>query len=191
MVQYIPDIAIAILLIIFIGRGVKSGLVISVASVSVIILSFLGANFLNRAFAQVLVDLMAPVTENIFTTMLVGLKGLVIDFNIAHDIIIKALDTTIANPTCIIVSFVLWALSFAGLVLLFNLVFDSLDFITKLPIINLVNKLGGGVAGFIKGVLVVSIVIYVILMLGLWEYPANLQETYILRHCVWIVDLLI
>ena len=191
MVQYIPDIAIAIILIIFIGKGVKSGLIISIASVSVIILSFLGANFLNGAFAQVLADLMAPVTESIFTTMLVGLKGLVIDFNIGHDIIIKALDTTIANPTYIIVSFVLWALSFAGLVLLFNLVFDSLDFITKLPIINLVNKLGGGIAGFIKGVLVASIVIYVLLMLGLWEYPANLQETYILRHCVWIVDLLI
>lgn len=73
-----------------------------------------------------------------------------------------------------------YAIAFCLILLLWNLVTKLLDLVSKLPVLNLANRLMGGGVGLLKGLLIVGLVCYLILRFGLVS-AAEADESVFLR----------
>lgn len=82
----------------------------------------------------------------------------------------------VTSLTDIIFSGLIFAVSFLISFIVVKIVFKLLELISKLPGINQVNKLAGGVIGFAEGVLVVWIIMAVITVFGNTEFGIMIFE---------------
>lgn len=82
----------------------------------------------------------------------------------------------VTSLTDIIFSGLIFAVSFLISFIVVKIVFKLLELISKLPGINQVNKLAGGVIGFAEGVLVVWIIMAIITVFGNTEFGTVIFE---------------
>lgn len=75
----------------------------------------------------------------------------------------------------------LYILAFLLLLLLVRVLIDAMDLVMKLPGLNLLNALGGAVAGLIEGILLLFLAIWVLRRLGVSFETETLAEAHILR----------
>jgi len=61
---------------------------------------------------------------------------------------------------------IVYVVAFLAIIILMNIAMRLLDAVAKLPILNLVNTLGGLVGGLIQGGLLVWIVVYILRLMG-------------------------
>lgn len=75
---------------------------------------------------------------------------------------------------------VLFILGFILVLILWFILSHALDLITRLPVLNTLNEVGGGVVGLLKGLLILCLVGAVLRFCG-WPAPETVAETHILR----------
>ena len=77
----------------------------------------------------------------------------------------------------IIIQRIAWILSFIVVGILFCVLIHFLDIITKLPVLNSINHMGGLVAGLLEGVVVVWILFFVIALSQGSEFGNQMMES--------------
>lgn len=97
------------------------------------------------------------------------------------DSTIEAIAYSITEP---IVSFLLWFVLISLLNFVLNIIVNSLNLVAKLPVLRLGNKLGGGIIGFIRGVIFVWIIVAVVNKFQLFTLEEGLESTYLLHYFV-------
>lgn len=183
------DVAVLIMVSVLIYQGVTKGLLKSFF----VLLQFAGASiitfFYHKSFLELLLA-MTPFKEYVndfIGKRLLSLGGQVSEttVNIADlealtkiplpavikEKIIEQLTSTINTQSMSVVSaltdmtlsLIASALLFVSVYLLLMLVFSAINALSKLPLINEVNKLAGGLLGLINGYFIASLIVLILL----------------------------
>jgi hypothetical protein len=97
-------------------------------------------------------------------------------------------DTGVSVATAVVESVarsviygVLYTLAFAALTVLLHVLLGAMDLVLKLPGLNALNALGGGLVGLLEGVLLLFLAVWVLRRLGVSFDTETLAEAHILR----------
>lgn len=82
----------------------------------------------------------------------------------------------VSSVTDVIFNTIIFVVSFVVVFIVVKIVFSLINLISKLPVINQVNKLAGILAGLVEGVVVVWIFFAVVTMLGSTEFGRSVFE---------------
>jgi uncharacterized membrane protein required for colicin V production len=145
-------------------RGLKKGLVMSVASVLILVISLLGANYAVKTFsplAEVIIEPMVSGWVDTNAGNIIADAVPDIGFGIADAIANqakKALTSTLAATIAKAFTFIA---AFLVITLLLSFAAKLLNIIAKLPILNTLNKLGGVAGGLIQGTIIVWMAVFI------------------------------
>lgn len=216
MVPVFFDLAILLILVIFIFRGWKKGFLLSLCGLAVVVVSFLSARFLADTFGTPLADAIQPklaqtIEEQIDAHINAQLDGQSLDpldalrdmgglytwaadaFGEAGQSLDSALSNTVENVALHaaqalavqITHSAIFTVSFVVLTILLNLLLHALNLVAHLPGLNVCNGLGGGVVGFIKGIVVLWVAVVILqLVPGQLFSTETLEKTYLLPFLI-------
>lgn len=204
----IYDVIVLAILAFAIWRGRQKGLLLSLCGLAVVVVSFLCAGLLADALDDPLADSLTPqFTQRIeeqfndaaqpddgappqsLADTLRDMGGL---YAAAADTLDDAVDAVgdevhaaaakAAHAVAAsIVYIVVFALSFLLLVILLTLLLHCLDLVAKLPGLKFCNQLGGSIIGFIKGVIILYVVIACLRLFSGLITPQVEENTLILK----------
>lgn len=212
--QYlIYDLVIVAVLALFVWRGWKKGLLLSLCGLAVALLAFWGAGFL----AETLDDPAAKAIEPKLTEMIAenlsdrfaaedadadpidDLRDMGGIYAWAADALAEArqtmdsavLDTVqgVAHKAAQAIAAqaaysVIFAVSFVVLFVVLTLLLHALDLVAKLPGLHFCNGLGGGLIGLAKGFVILLVVISCLRMFGKLIPQEAVDNTYVLKFFV-------
>ena len=196
------------LLSVFALKGMKMGLVLAVASAITLVIALLGANFVTDNYAHYVVGPFEPMVaawvdneaglDIDFDSVSMpefslkdSLKELGLSEKLANDVAngvstqIDRAETNIKaavseSMAMVVARCFTYIISFIALTLLLYTAATLLDNVAKLPILNLVNKLGGLAGGAATGAIILYIAIGAFNFLG-FIGPNIYEGTYLLK----------
>ena len=191
------DIAVAAILLFFLWRGYRKGLVLTLCSLLAVFVALVGASFLSNALAGPVAKAVEPVVaeriqeslaEAIRSTEFISTDGGVAQspedvalagvvqhlketelFQGFADAFQKAVDSGVAEVTANaaqslahfvavqIARMVIFAVAFFAVLIAWYFLSHALDLVAHLPVLYTANRWGGGIAGLVKGALVLFI----------------------------------
>jgi uncharacterized membrane protein required for colicin V production len=216
MTVYILIDAILVgLLSVFALKGIKMGLVLAAASALTLIIAMFGAQLITEAVAPRVVGVFEPMvdawvenkagleldTANITLpnfSLIEFLRALGLSEKMAGDISAgvdaqiartgKSLAQAISGSMALIIARCFtYTISFLGLALLLYTAARLLDNVAKLPILNLLNKLGGLAGGAVTGAILLYIAIGAFNLLG-FIGPEAYERTYLLKIYMTLME---
>jgi hypothetical protein len=216
MTVYILIDAVLIgLLSIFALKGMKMGLVLAVASAITLVIAMFGARFITETYSGHVAGLFEPMVnawvENkagleIDTSTIAApdfslaelLRSLGLSEKLAGDIAAgvsaqiaktgESIGQAVSGSLSLVVArFFTYTVSFCAIALLLYVAARLFDTVAKLPILNLLNKLGGLAGGAAAGGVIMYIVIDVVNFLGLIG-PNAYNQTYVLKMFITFME---
>ena len=185
LTQLLPDLLCTAILLLFLVVGAIRGMFRTLSGLLTWLVSLWGAKLAADRFAPLLVDWLTPkllptVTEKLTEAMgsavsgsaasdgLGGLLGLIPGvqslLHQAGDSLAEALAPAIAQEAALAVGWlIVFAAGFIVLKLLCKLLVWLLDLLDEVPGLHLLNHLGGAALGTLKGVLLLTIAINILL----------------------------
>jgi len=148
------DLIILLIFIAFVFVGYIKGLVGSVLSVVQYVVVIFFAFQLNGQVSQILID-----TFHFDETILAWFYG---EQNAIENYLQMLSDEMIQMFVARIINVVAFIVVFIGLKIFFWILMTILNRVTKLPILNEVNKLGGMLLGGVEGILIIYVLITLI-----------------------------
>ncbi len=196
----IIDIIAAALLLFFILRGKKRGLIKTIAGILVIVLAFPLAGALadktadpiaERFVTPSVSDFLAPKAEETknafeFKTMLIkigvpeSLAESVVSASPVNELLSNATKTLSQKLTYAL----LYLIYFIILILIFKLLIKLIDKIFDLPVLNLINSLGGLLCGAVLGYLLILVTAIILINLGVLLDSQTIESTHLLRFII-------
>lgn len=196
----IIDAVVALLLLFFIWRGRRRGLIKTVAGILVIVIAFSLAGFLANKTAEPIAaryvspavsDFLAPKAEETETSL--DFKNMLLKIGVPETLAESIVSSSpfgelLTNATKTLSQkltyAILFLVYFVLLVLILKLIVKLIDRIFDLPVLNFINSLGGLLCGAILGYLLVLITAIILINLGVLLDAETLENTYILRFIV-------
>ena len=215
----IYDIIIAAVLLFFLWRGYRKGLVLTLCSLLAVFVALAGASVLSNALAEPVADAVEPiVSEHIQNALTEAMKnaelaaanggvaqtpeelplnavieqlkesklyqGFASAFQAAVDSGVAEVTTNAAHSLARyaavqIARSIIFTVAFAAVLTAWFFLSRALDLVAKLPVLNSLNRLGGGAVGLVTGSLIVFIAVWV--LRGSQIPPAAVEETYLLK----------
>ena len=204
------DVIVVAVLALFVWRGWKKGLLLSLCGLAVVVVSFLGAGFLADTLDAPLADAIAPKLEDTISEQLAlhyddlgvgnpldALREMGGLFAWAADAVEDAQGSAAVSgavdgfaglarqaATYLATSIayrVIFVLAFILLFVLLTLLLHTLNLVAKLPGLSICNGLGGGAIGLVKGILVLYAVIACLRVFTTLVTPEMEENTYVLR----------
>jgi len=179
------DIAILAILALFLWRGAKKGLVLSLCGLIAVIVAFVGAGLLADALAPRVAESLAPRFTAVIQEQMDSVLGSTYSPDLTDPSIIDqllevmnnagfysdfmkdALDSGATGPQFAkavgdaiaqsVAYAVLFLVGFVVLLILWTLLSHALDLVTKLPGLNFLNKTGGALLGLVKGAILLFV----------------------------------
>lgn len=188
MQQYIPDLIILGIVILFIIIDARRGLVLALSRLLIIIASFIGAGVITNLFTDSVTLFLRPMINEFLTEALVNMRSNMLDAQAGMDILLGLVNKMIPDPTRMLISFALWGVSFLVLQILLRLAVRAVDGVMQLPILKQANMVGGAIIGLVKGTLVALIGLFIAIKMGLYDPGVNIDDTYIVKHIVEIIN---
>lgn len=209
--QYlIYDLIIAAVLGLFVWRGWKKGLLLSLCGLVVALLAFWGAGFLAETLDDPIANAVEPklekvITENLsdhFTSTdpnadpiddLRDMGGL---YEWVADTLAEtreSMDSMVLNTVqgvahkaaqtiaVQVAHSVIFAVAFVLLFVLLTLLLHALDLVAKLPGLHFCNGLGGGLIGLVKGFVILLVAVSCLRLFGKFITQEAVDNTYLLR----------
>ncbi|MDR1117210.1 MAG: CvpA family protein [Oscillospiraceae bacterium] len=196
MMKYILDIAILVILLIFILRGRSKGFVLNLASFAVVIAAFVGAGFVTTGFSPLVaeriephiygavydaVDISGAVPEDfkLYGMSLNGAAEKSGEFigQMGDAAVSKAAKALAGSASVVLVS----VISFAVILLVLKLAARILNLATKLPVLNFLNKTLGMIFGGFVGLVVVFFLVKISSSLTAVIPPEVAEQTVIYK----------
>ena len=190
----ILDLVLIAIVAVCVFFGAKRGLFRTLADLAAYLVALIGASWLANVFTAQVMELLRPVLESQVSQSITDyltaltensgysgiLKGLLdtltagdtIDdiANVAVDVLA---DTVLHNMAYML----LFVVAFVLLVVVLKLVIRIVDSALKLPVLHQMNTLGGVLAGALKGVLLVLLVLWLNEQTGLLVTPQALEAS--------------
>ena len=206
----LADVVIVAVILLALIIGAKSGLLQSLAGVIVLVCSAIGASFAARFLADPLAQQLQPMLSDGLTEKLgqtgqsaaatvadarqmlekFGFSGESLE-NLAKEIVRRVgetgqtmADTVVGTVTHSIAFAVVFVVVFILLLVVLSLLIKPLELATRLPGLHGLNTLGGGVLGFVDGVLLVFAAVWVLRRLQLVITPQLVEESTLLKFFV-------
>lgn len=195
--------------ILFIGTmfGLKRGLIRSLAGIVVLIVALVGSCLIAKHFTPAVTAWLEPRMETRMIekyagevkgdySIAQGLKDRLRELNIGSDFLneleekmgdkmqevkedtVRLAATNLAGTVAYAM---LFGLSFGILSLLLGVLVNALDIFSKIPVIHLLNHLGGAVLGLLKDALILYVVVWVLRRLGIFFTEDMIENSTILR----------
>ena len=197
----LADIVIVVLLAAAIFLGARRGLIRSLAGVVVLVAALFGAAWAARTFSDTVAQWLRPLLEKSLlqrlqtqpTTATPGDMLSVFGYSgrslaeLAESVAEQARQTGQSLVSAVVDS-VLHSIAYAAvyvaafliLLVALHLAVKALDLAAKLPGIRTANGLGGAALGFIKGMLVVFLLVWALQKLQLLLTPKMVEESFLL-----------
>lgn len=212
--QYlIYDLIIVAVLALFVWRGWKKGLLLSLCGLVVALLAFWGAGFLADTLDDPIAHAVEPklaelIQENLsdqFTAdspdadpiedlrEMGGLYEWVADIleenrktmdSMVLDTVQGVAQKAAQTIAVQVAHSVIFAVSFVILFVVLTLLLHALDLVAKLPGLHFCNGLGGGLIGLAKGCVILLVVISCLRMFGKFIPQEAVDNTYVLKFFV-------
>lgn len=212
--QYlIYDLIIVAVLALFVWRGWKKGLLLSLCGLVVALLAFWGAGFLADTLDDPIAHAVEPklaelIQENLsdqFTAdspdadpiedlrEMGGLYEWVADIleenrktmdSMVLDTVQGVAQKAAQTIAVQVAHSVIFAVSFVILFVVLTLLLHALDLVAKLPGLHFCNGLGGGLIGLAKGFVILLVVISCLRMFGKFIPQEAVDNTYVLKFFV-------
>ncbi|MBE6990190.1 MAG: CvpA family protein [Ruminococcaceae bacterium] len=198
----IADIVIVAVILAALFLGARQGLLQSLAGLIVVVAAFFGAAWLARMLADPVAQWLQPLLEQKLSEHLQGQSASaasademlsVFGFSgqslveLAQNVTRQALETgrtlleTVVGSVIHSVAYaVVYLVSFILLLIVLTLLIKPLELATKLPGLRTLNGLGGALLGFIKGVLLVYLLVWGLQKLQLVITPQLVEESMLL-----------
>lgn len=183
--------------------GARRGMLRTLTGLLIMVLASVGAAMIAATFSAPLTDFVMPFLEETMSERielaastashqydveeLLGLLGL--DEAIQAALVKRAqqlqetgISLMMAAAESLVYAFahgLLYAVAFPALLVLLRILAAAMDLAAKLPVISRLNALGGGILGFIEGVLLVFLAVWVAQLLGVPFHMAD--ETFLLK----------
>lgn len=194
------DIIIAAVLLILLIIGAKQGLLQALAGVAVIVVSFFGAGWAAKTFADPVASWLRPLLQGRIDAALQGHEAaspgsLLERFGFSGTALEEATRsvteqvaqqgrTMLAAVTDSVARSVAYAAvyvaAFLILLLVLRLVVKALDLATELPGLKTLNTVGGAALGLIKGALLVFVAVWALQKLQLLITPELIDSSVLL-----------
>lgn len=196
------DIITVALLLFFLWRGKRRGLIKTIAGILVLILAFVGAGLLAKSTAPAISEkLVTPHVTEFLTPKAAGLSDatpgafyeMLLTLGIPESLAQNITDSSpmsdmLLNASKTIGEKVTYALLcliyFIALLLILKCIFGLLDRVFDLPILSFVNGLGGLLCGGIWGYLFIMLLGTIFLNAGLFFDRSTLSQTHILGFII-------
>ena len=188
----ILDLAILVVIGLWVFLGMRRGLIRSLAELVSFLVSLLGASLVAGHYAPLVVERIRPLLEGqvsqAITAYLQGiltesgtdglLGGLLESASGTIDGVAGTAVEIIAGTILLNIAYVsLYAITFLALAFLLRFVVRLLDGVAKLPLLHQANTIGGLIFGFLKGLLIVMLVLWLDGKLGLLIAPQALESS--------------
>ena len=192
------DAAAVIIFLFFLWRGKRRGLIKTVAGILVLLLAFWGAGVLAESTAPAISEklvtpqvekFLAPKAESLHATTPGAFYQMLLDVGVPDALARSITDSSPVNELLLSASktlgerltyALLCLLYFIALMLIFKFLFHLLDRVFDLPVLSLVNGLGGALFGGVLGYLLILILGSILLKTGLLFDEEILAQTKIL-----------
>ncbi len=209
VIKFLIDILIILVLIFFIWRGAKRGLILSLFSLAAIFVAFFAAQFVATNFYKPVANIMQPSIQLKIDEAVDAAKSSISnrleissdedtssqsDYSLrevlnaikdsglysgTYDFLDSAIDDKIVEVTTtaseaiasylarLIATVLLFGLTFIIVLLLWFLIGRALDLAFKLPILSVINSIGGIALGLIKGILMILVLVWLARVFGI------------------------
>lgn len=213
MEYLIYDLVIVAILALFVWRGWKKGLLLSLCGLAVALLAFWGAGFLADTLDDPIANAIEPkltelIAENLsdrFTSSsadadpISDLRDMGGVYTWAADLLGQkretmssmVLDTVqgVARAAAKAIATqaahtVIFAVAFILLFVLLTILLHALDLVAKLPGLHFCNGLGGGLIGLVKGFVILLVAISCLRLFGKLITQEAVDNTYVLKFFV-------
>lgn len=174
----ILDAVIIIIILIFGFLGYKRGLVLSIISLTSVILSFIAAKlFYVDLAANIASNTELDTKINLYITAKLNaaypggnvavsagnsnspIQWIVTKLFHSDTIISNTVNSIASQITAVILNILAFVILFVAVLILIKLIGLILNKLSKLPVLNFINKVGGSAVGVIKGVLLCMLII--------------------------------
>ncbi|MCI9466590.1 MAG: CvpA family protein [Ruminiclostridium sp.] len=191
------DLAVLIILLYCVITGVRRGFVLTLCSLIAVLVALSGGWYLSTHYAYLLQEKLEPVlVEKLLSTQESGqagsnqdtasllenypqsirehLSSQVENFQAATaQEIAASLASLLSQSICFL-------LGFACILLLWNILSHALNLVAKLPVLRQLNHMLGGIAGLLKGILILLVARWALYDLLGWIPADVVQESYFL-----------
>ena len=201
------DVVIAVIIVLAVIIGAKSGLLQSLAGVIVLICSALGASWAARVLADPLAGKLSPMLSEGLAEKLknagdsastatasaeemlrqFGFSGQALE-NLAKEAVQRAGETgqaladSVVNTVTHSISYAaVFLVVFIALLVVLALLIKPLELATKLPGLHALNTAGGAALGLVEGVLLVFAAVWVLRKLQLVITPEMVENSTLLK----------
>ena len=176
--EWIVDIVMVLILLLFAALGAHKGMVLTLCSLVSVVLGFLGGRYLADLLTPALVKQAAPMLEGLVekylaavaagadaATQEAGFLGLVLqellkDGFASVEPVAAELAVSLAES---VIYPLVFLLAFILILVVCWFIAHALDLVARLPVLHTLNSLGGFVLGLIKGCLLVAVLIPLLL----------------------------
>lgn len=203
------DIIIVLIALVFIIQGWYRGLILSLASLVVLICASIGASIASDVLTPLATPIITPSLESYITnqfaeqsqidasatlaSMLDDGKLSILTPYLDHELITSAeasitefASETIADLANLVASgiigTIIWVFAFLILALILHVVLHAVDLVAKLPVLNTLNTAGGIIVGIIQGLLVIYIVLIVAGFFNWLPTPDEATQSYVYQY---------
>ena len=195
MGDYIFDIIILVLLVLFAWRGAVKGLILSLCGLAAIFVAFFAAQFISETFCEPVGNILRPIIiqtvrgadaepeidpdnpEDVYTVdeLFEGFSDF-LEQGVANDTIdgrgpLSPMDALAGYLAKAIAKALLFGIVFFGGLLAWFLLSHALDLAFSLPILAQVNLAGGLILGLVKGTLLSIVLVWLAQLAGLIPIP--------------------
>lgn len=167
----LPDLLILLTMAVFVIFGIGRGFLRTLARLISLIVSLIGARVVADHFAPAVAEWLVPKLEPVIAQKLANSAA-----------------NAIAEPIASAIGWIfVFLLVFVLLRMACWLMIRLLDGLDRMPVLHFLNHFFGGLIGFIQSVIVITIVIYILNLLGL--LPQELiQNSFLIRLFVTAVS---
>lgn len=201
------DLAVILILLLFVKNGISKGFVLSFLSFLAVFVALFGAQFLARQLSPIATEWITPRLTAVLETKLnlssdilpspesisEHLSSLKIpkslSDSIAEKVIASAAQGTESLSTLIVSSLlqtiafaILFLFAFAVILFLWNFLSRTVNLFTHLPILNFANKTLGGLLGGMEAILFLFILRWILCDLSGLISPDLLAQTFLLEN---------
>lgn len=188
----ILDAFILIVVLVFGFFGYKRGLVLSIISLTGVILSFIAAKlFYAELAAKLAANTELDVNINLYITQKLNaaypggnvsvsadnsnssIQWIVTKLFNSDTIINDTVNSISSQITTVILNVIAFIILFIAVLIIIKLIGLILNKLSKLPVLNFINKLGGSAVGIIKGVLLCMLIITIASSLTVFTKNSN------------------
>ncbi|MFZ7119731.1 MAG: CvpA family protein [Eubacteriaceae bacterium] len=183
------DILMIVVFIFFIVVGLKRGLVLTLTSLISFIASLVVANMFYKGLSEYIIkntqmdekicsflsstlqgdkstEVSSIIGSSEVTNLPQGAQGYIEQF--INNTVIDLSSNISSSIAYIIVHIVSFVLIFLAVKILLSIIAHMFDMLSKLPVINFINKTGGGIIGLLEGAIINVIIISIIYSIALF-----------------------